>query len=104
MNLPIQGPVDPREDHHNKEDISPSRERLLRQQECIHDYQEIGGDLAQCRICGHRSRFGNIRNHDRIMIRLVALPEFAQTMFVPREMLDQYIVDHFDRYCPKEAE
>jgi hypothetical protein len=103
MNLPIQGPADPRDDTFYKEDISEAKETVLRQEECIHDYQEIGGDLAECRLCGHRSRFTNYRGTDRIMIRLTLLPKAHQLMFVPREMLDQVILDHFDKYVdPKE--
>jgi hypothetical protein len=100
--LPIQGPADPRDDHHEDEQISEAAEIIYRQRECIHDYQEIGGDLSECRHCGHRSRFTNYRGSDRIMIRLTLLPKAHQLMYVPRSMLDQAILDHFDRYCPQE--
>jgi hypothetical protein len=66
--LPIQGPADPRDDHHEDEQISEAAEIIYRQRECIHDYQEIGGDLSECRHCGHRSRFTNYRGSDRIMM------------------------------------
>lgn len=102
--LPIQGPPDPRDDHHEDEQISEAAEIIFKQRECIHDYQEIGGDLAQCRICGHRSRFTNHRGSDRVMIRLELLPKHKQLMYVPREMLGQAILDHFDQWCPKEKE
>ncbi len=100
--LPIQGPADPRDDHHEDEQISEAGEIIYRQRECIHDYQEMGGDLSECRHCGHRSRFTNYRGSDRIMIRLTLLPEAHQLMYVPRSMLDQAILEHFDRYCPQE--
>lgn len=101
--LPIQGPPDPKDDHHEDEQISESAEIIYRQRECIHDYQEIGGDLSECRHCGHRSRFTNYRGSDRIMIRLTLLPKAHQLMYVPRSMLDQAILDHFDRYSPQEV-
>jgi hypothetical protein len=97
MNLPIQGSPDPRDDTHNKEDITEIGALLLDQSECVHDYQEIGSDLLECRHCQHRSRFGEIKS-DRIEIKLPSLPGAFQTLFVPRTMLDEYIVRHFDRY------
>ncbi len=100
--LPIQGPPDPKDDHHEDEQISEAGEIVLRRRECLHDFQEIGGDLAECRHCGERSRFTNYRGHDRIMIRLTLLPKGHQLMYVPREMLGEAILEHFDRYCPKE--
>ncbi len=96
--LPIQGPPDPRDDTFYKEDISEIRETILRRQECIHDFEEIGGDLGQCRHCGERTRFTNDICTDRIMIRLELLPKHKQLMYVPRSMLDQCILDHFDRW------
>lgn len=81
-----------------KEDISEAQEIILRRRECIHDFQEIGGDLAQCRICGERTRFTNYRGTGRVMIRLESLPKGHQLMYVPREMLDQAILDHYDRW------
>ena len=98
MNLPIQGSVDPKEDTHNKEDITEVKETLFTQRECLHDYQVLGGDLAECRRCGHRKRFTNYRGSDRIMVRFEDLPEAFQSVYVPREMLHQYLLDHFDRY------
>ena len=56
MNLPITGPADPRDDTHEKEDISPSREILLRRQECLHSFEEEENGLLACRHCGHRER------------------------------------------------
>ena len=102
--LPIQGPPDPRDDHHEDEQISDAAETIFKQRECIHDYQEIGGDLAECRICGHRSRFPSNPGSDRVMIRLTLLPKHKQLLYVPREMLDKAILDHFDQWCPKEKE
>ena len=96
--LPIQGPPDPKDDHHEDEQISEAGEIILRRRECLHDCEEIGGDLAQCRHCGERTRFSNYRGSDRIMIRLQMLPKHVQLLYVPRSMLDQVILDHYDRY------
>ena len=90
--------ADPKDDHHEDEQISESGEVVLRRRECIHDFQEIGGDLAECRLCGERSRFSNYRGSDRVMIRFTTLPKAHQLLYVPRSMLDQVLLDHFDRY------
>ena len=103
MNYASDGPTDPKDDTHDKEDITDAMETILRRRECIHDFEEIGGDLAQCRHCGERTRFRNYRGTARIMIRLTLLPLPHQLMYVPRQMLDQTILDHYDRYVdPKE--
>lgn len=99
MNLPIQGSPDPKDDTHNKEDISEVRSKILDQRECIHDFQELGNDLLECRLCGERSRFGDIKPEtERVFITLPGLPGAFQNLYVPRSMLHEYILDHIDRY------
>ena len=69
-------------------------------QQCLHGFEPVGGDLAVGRHCGERSRFRNYRGTDRVLIQLPLLPKGLQLMYVPREMLDQCILDHFDRFKP----
>jgi|TARA_R100000084_G_C4586864_1_gene116505 hypothetical protein len=97
MNLPIQGPVDPKDDTFYKEQISKIGAILLNQKECTHDYQEVGGDLAQCRLCGKRTRWENMpASNDTVMMRaygvtfmvpMKCLPvEFQRTIQIRRRM------------------
>lgn len=88
----------PEEDHGHDESLSETADLILTRRECIHDFEEIGGDLGQCRHCGERTRFTTPASSDRIMIRLELLPKHKQLMYVPRSMLDQVILDHFDRW------
>lgn len=57
--LPIQGPPDPKDDHHEDELISEAAERIFRQRECIHDWQELNETFCHCRICDKVERWSN---------------------------------------------
>ncbi len=56
MNFASNDSMDPNDDTFHKEDISPTRETLLRRLECLHTFEEEENGLLACRLCGHRER------------------------------------------------
>tara|TARA_R100001463_G_scaffold74538_1_gene128552 strand:+ start:837 stop:1145 length:309 start_codon:yes stop_codon:yes gene_type:complete len=97
MNLPVQGPVDPKDDHHNDEQISEAGEIVLRRRECLHDWQEISDTTCLCRLCGEAKRWEDMTaSNDTVMMKaygitfmvpMKCLPEeFQQTIQTRRKM------------------
>tara|TARA_S200002703_G_C3791280_1_gene244186 strand:+ start:1964 stop:2269 length:306 start_codon:yes stop_codon:yes gene_type:complete len=97
MNLPIQGPVDPKDDHHNDEQISTAGEIVLRRKECLHDWQEISDSTCLCRLCGEAKRLDDMpASNDTVMMKaygitfmvpMDCLPEsFQRTIQIRRQM------------------
>tara|TARA_Y100000114_G_scaffold99799_1_gene92905 strand:- start:208 stop:510 length:303 start_codon:yes stop_codon:yes gene_type:complete len=83
--LPIQGPVDPKDDHHDDEQISESAEILYRQRECLHDWQEISDSTCLCRLCGKAERWDNMpTRNDTVMMKA-----HGMTFMVPMKCLPE---------------
>jgi hypothetical protein len=98
LNLPIQGPTDPKDDTFYKEDISDAQETIFRRRECIHDFYEFKEGLFECRHCGERSRLGSTDTaNEGLLIKLTALPT-APTRVIRRKDLPKCILDHYDRW------
>ena len=100
MNLPIQGPVDPKDDHHDDEQISEAGEIVLRRRECLHDWQEISETTCLCRLCGGAKRWEDMpAKNDTVMMKaygitfmvpMNCLPEqFQQTIQTRRKMQEE---------------
>ncbi len=81
--LPIQGPPDPKDDHHEDEQISAAGEIVYRQRECLHDWQEINDTSCLCRLCGKIERWDNMpASNDTVMMKAYGI-----TFMVPMDCL-----------------
>ena len=108
--LPIQGPPDPKDDHHEDETISAAAEKIYRQRECIHDYEEIVEGLLVCRHCDAAKRIDDRVPADLddpntiVLLRFSALPDAAPTVAIrfgrlPEE-LQQFYREQSERVRP----
>ncbi len=97
MNLPIQGPVDPRDDHHDKQQFSEAFDTLLTQRECLHDWMEVDDETCYCRLCNKTERWKNLQPDTStvkmtaygvsFMVPMKCLPEeFQRTIQIRRRM------------------
>tara|TARA_R100001163_G_C5056134_1_gene192560 strand:- start:440 stop:742 length:303 start_codon:yes stop_codon:yes gene_type:complete len=83
--LPIQGPVDPKDDHHEKEYFSEAGDLLLSQRECLHDWQEVNDTTCYCRLCGKAERWKNLPAiNDTVMMKA-----YGMTFVVPMNCLPE---------------
>ena len=98
--LPIQGPPDPKDDHHDDEQISAAAEIIYKRRECLHDWQEISDSTCLCRLCGEAKRWDDMpAKNDTVMMKaygitfmvpMKCLPEqFQQTIQTRRKMQEE---------------
>ena len=97
MYLTGLGPIDPKDDHGNEEQISEAAEIVMRQRECLHDWMEVDKETCYCRICEKTERWANLKpNTDTVMMKaygltfmvpMKCLPEsFQRTIQIRRQM------------------
>ena len=97
MYLTGLGPIDPKDDHGNDEQISEAAEIVMRQRECLHDWMEVDDETCYCRICEKTERWANLKpNTETVMMKaygltfmvpMKCLPEsFQRTIQIRRQM------------------
>jgi hypothetical protein len=100
MNLWAKETLDPKDDHHEDEQISQAGEVVLRRRECLHDWQEISNSTCLCRICGEAKQWDNMPTENNtvmmraygvtFMVPMKCLPkQFQQTIEARRKMQEE---------------
>jgi hypothetical protein len=85
MNFWTNESLDPKDDHYEDEQITPSGEVVLRRRECLHDWQEVSDTSCVCRLCGKAERWDNMpARNDTVMMQAYGI-----TFMVPMECLPE---------------
>jgi hypothetical protein len=95
--LPIQGPPDPKDDHHYDEYFSKAGHKIVMQRECLHDWMEVDDKTCYCRLCDKTELWANLKPDTStvmmkayglsFMVPMKCLPEsFQRTIQIRRQM------------------
>ena len=95
--LPIQGPPDPKDDHHYDQYFSEAGHKIAMQRECLHDWMEVDDKTCYCRLCDKTELWANLKPDTStvmmkayglsFMVPMKCLPEeFQRTIEIRRRM------------------